>query len=577
MEDQIALLQRQLEREKRARQAAETIAEQKTRELYSANLELKNVNNHLEELIKERTADLIRARDEAIGANQIKSQFLANMSHELRTPLNAIIGYSEMLEEEAQDLGEPAFAEDLKKIHTSGKHLLTLINDILDLSKIEAGKMDLFLEVCELDGFIRDVAATVEPLMPKNGNRLEIRGVPGFFRTDVTKLRQIVLNLLSNASKFTENGIIRLEVESVSEWDKAGYRFRVTDTGIGLTPEQVDKLFLAFTQADPSTTRKYGGTGLGLAISQRFAAMLGGYIRVESEQGVGSTFTVWLPNMEIVESSAEAALELANDPIAGGEPRFTVLLIDDDMDMLKLLQRQLQRERISVLLALNGKDGLDLAREHKPDAILLDVLMPGMDGWSVLAALKKEPDPEVAAIPVILLSITDDRQLGYALGAAEYLVKPIQRDRLLSVIHQYVKDKDASRVLVIEDDVPTSEMITKMLNREGYAVTRAGNGRIALEQLTVSVPEVILLDLMMPEMDGFDFVAELRRHSEWQAVPVVVVTAKTITSEDRSRLNGRVANILQKGQASTRDLLQEVQRVIKAAGRSNSEGVDTHG
>ncbi|MDF2815315.1 MAG: response regulator, partial [Paenibacillus sp.] len=412
--DELGLLRRQLEREKRARKAAEDIAEQKTRELYYANNELKDINNNLEELVKERTADLIKARDEAIEASKIKSQFLANMSHELRTPLNAIIGYSEMLVEEATEIGETSFAEDLRKIHSSGKHLLSLINDILDLSKIEAGKMDIYLEVCELDGFVRDVAATVDPLMNKNGNQFAINGIPGFFRTDVTKLRQIILNLLSNASKFTTNGQIQLDIGHAAESDKSGLRFQVTDNGIGMSPEQMDKLFVAFTQADLSTTRKYGGTGLGLAISQRFAVMLGGYIQVESELDKGSTFTVWLPYLEEETDPNDNLLEVSNDPMNEGVARRTVLIIDDDIDMLKLLQRHLQRERYSVLLALNGKDGLQLAREHKPDAILLDVMMPGMDGWSVLGSLKKETDPEIAAIPVILLSITDDRKLGYA-------------------------------------------------------------------------------------------------------------------------------------------------------------------
>jgi signal transduction histidine kinase/CheY-like chemotaxis protein len=567
--EEIELLRRQLEREKRARKAAEEIAEQKTRELFSTNNELKDINNNLEELVKERTADLIRARDEAIDASKVKSQFLANMSHELRTPLNAIIGYSEMLEEEAQEMGESAFAEDLNKIHNSGKHLLTLINDILDLSKIEAGKMDIYLEVCELDGFVRDVAAAVDPIMSKNGNQFKINGIPGFFRTDVTKLRQIMLNLLSNASKFTTNGHIVLEIEQAIEYDKPGLRFRVTDNGIGMTQEQIEKLFVAFTQADLSTTRKYGGTGLGLAISQRFAVMLGGHIQVESQIDKGSVFTLWLPH-SVEAGSSDKTLDISNDQPLDGIPRRTVLIIDDDLDMLKLLQRHLQRERFSVLLALNGKDGLKLAREHKPDAILLDVMMPGMDGWSVLGSLKKETDPDIAAIPVILLSITDDRKLGYALGASEYLVKPVQRERLISVIHQYVTNREAGSVLVIEDDLPTSDMMTKMLQREGYEVSRAGNGRLAIERMAVSTPQLILLDLMMPEMDGFQFVAELKNHPEWHSVPIVVITAKTITTEDRARLNGRVSNILQKGQSSTNDLLREVHTLIMQSSRTDT-------
>ncbi|WP_127581278.1 hybrid sensor histidine kinase/response regulator [Paenibacillus koleovorans] len=568
--EELELLRRQLEREKRARKAAEDIAEQKTRELFYANEELKDVNNHLEELVKERTTELVRARDEAIEASKIKSQFLANMSHELRTPLNAIIGYSEMLQEEAADLGEPAFAEDLKKIHTSGKHLLSLINDILDLSKIEAGKMDIYLEVCEVDSFIQDVASTVRPLIAKNRNTLEIQGVSGFFRTDVTKLRQIILNLLSNASKFTQEGAVRLEIQQAMEGDRSGYLFRVTDSGIGMTPEQMDKLFLAFTQADLSTTRKYGGTGLGLAISQRFAQMLGGSIQVKSEPGTGSTFTVWLPNINEASHGGQGDDWSPDEPVEGegaNPNQLTVLVIDDDVDMLKLLQRYLQKEQYSVLMARTGLEGLQLAREKKPDAIILDVLMPGMDGWSVLAQLKKESQPEVADIPVILLSVSDNRNLGFALGASEYLVKPVERERLLSVLNQYVDQREAGSVLVIEDDVPTSEMMTKLLTREGYSVTRADNGLVALQRMAEANPQLILLDLMMPEMDGFQFVSELRQRPEWAAVPIVVITAKTITEEDRLRLNGRVENILQKGQSSTSALLREVNRLIVHTGR----------
>lgn len=269
--------------------------QEKTNEIYAMNQELLQLNDHLEELVRERTLQLEQAHDEAIKANRIKSQFLANMSHELRTPLNAIIGYSEMLMEEAEELGEATFVEDLGKISKSGKHLLSLINDILDISKIEAGKFEIYNETFDLAELTQDVLATINPLAEGNGNRLEHRCAAGEITTDLTKLKQILINLLSNASKFTKDGTIVFEVYDEIRNGKPGYCFRVKDTGIGMTSEQVDKLFQPFTQADSSTTRKYGGTGLGLAISQSFSKLMGGVVEVESQPGAGSTFTCWLP------------------------------------------------------------------------------------------------------------------------------------------------------------------------------------------------------------------------------------------------------------------------------------------
>lgn len=270
--------------------------EAKTNEIYLMNQELRELNENLEQLVKERTAQLEKAHDDAIQANQVKSQFLANMSHELRTPLNAIIGYSEMLMEDAEELGEPVFVEDLEKINKAGKHLLSLINDILDISKIEAGKMDVFYESCDLPALIADVQNTISPLIERNGNQLVTSSVEGQIHTDIMKLRQILMNLLSNASKFTKDGTVYFDCYPQSRENKSGYCFRIRDTGIGMTPVQMDKLFQPFMQADSSTTRKYGGTGLGLAISKNFCLLMGGLIEVESELGAGSTFTVWLPD-----------------------------------------------------------------------------------------------------------------------------------------------------------------------------------------------------------------------------------------------------------------------------------------
>ncbi len=541
----------------------------KTREIYLKNRELQSLNDHLEELVRERTAQLEKAHDEAIQANMVKSQFLANMSHELRTPLNAIIGYSEMLMEDAQDLGEPTFSEDLAKISKAGKHLLSLINDILDISKIEAGKMDLHFESCEVPGLVQDVLTTVKPLIAANGNRLETSLVEGEITTDVTKLRQILINLLSNASKFTKDGTIAFEVSRMARGRQEGYRFSVKDTGIGMTPEQLGRLFQPFSQADSSTTRKYGGTGLGLAISQRFCQMMGGDIRVESEMGAGSTFECWLPLDPAKGEAAEGRQVPARSEDSNHQ--VSILVIDDEPMSQQLIGRYLAKEGWTLAFAESGQEGLELSRKLRPKVICLDILMPSMDGWSVLSALKN--DPELQDIPVIILSGTSDMQLGYALGASEFLTKPIKRDRLIAVIDKYVQTGGEHSVLVIEDDAAAGEMMARLLHKEGYAVTRAVNGLQALEKLAEEAPKLILLDLMMPEMDGFQFLAELRKREEWNGIPVVVVTAKTITQEDRLKLNGYVKGVIQKGTFSPTSLLEAIENYI---GKNKEAGSDAY-
>lgn len=535
---------------------------EKTHEIYLKNQELLQLNDHLEELVKERTAQLEKAHDEAIEANMIKSQFLANMSHELRTPLNAIIGYSEMLIEEAEELGEPSFVEDLGKIGKSGKHLLALINDILDISKIEAGKMEMYYEACSLNGLIQDVVTTVKPLVEVNGSQLLVQCEEGKMTTDVTKLRQILLNLLSNASKFTKDGVIRFDVYRETREQRTGYCFRVEDTGIGMTSEQVEKLFQPFTQADSSTTRKYGGTGLGLAISQSFCRIMGGDIFVESELDVGSAFTCWLPIVPPGQPSL-TEVPLVNHEGVEDNSQVSILLIDDEPLNEQLMRRYLAKEGWSLAFAESGQEGLLLTKKLKPQVICLDILMPSMDGWGVLSALKN--DPELKDIPVVIWSMTNDRQLGYSLGASEFMTKPVTRERLVDVMNKYVSPRTDHSVLVIEDDATTSELMTKLLRKEGYAVTQASNGRVALECMKKEIPQLILLDLMMPEMDGFQFVAELRGQEAWSKVPVVVVTAKSITSEDRLKLNGYVKSVIQKGSFDHQSLLAEIRRSLATA------------
>ncbi|NJO78038.1 MAG: response regulator [Cyanobacteria bacterium RM1_2_2] len=538
---------------------------------------------------KQAEEALRKNKEAAEEANRAKSQFLANMSHELRTPLNAIIGYSEMLQEDAEDLGYEDFVPDLGKIRSAGKHLLALINDILDISKIEAGKMELYPETFDVSQLLFEVENTIRPLVEKNGNALKIQCAQhlGSINADLTKLRQALFNLLSNAAKFTEQGTITLTVETTSatigvctseqnldspeqpsESQPAWIIFKVSDTGIGMTLEQMEKVFQAFTQADASTTRRYGGTGLGLAITRHFCQMMGGDITVSSEVGKGSTFTIHLP--VDVAAWKNAQISAAAVPSSARRPAVrrqigTVLVIDDDLAVQDLMLRHLTKEGFEVRIAATGETGLQLAKALHPDVITLDVLLPNMNGWEVLTALKA--DPELADIPVIVMSMVDDRNVGFTLGAAEYLTKPIDYQRLDRLLSRFQSESlhllpSAKQILVVEDDATTREMFRRMLEREDWTVIEAENGKIALETLTAQRPDLVLLDLMMPEVDGFQFIAEVRRNPEWRSLPIVVMTAMDLSPHDRLRLNGDVEQVLKKGAYHRDELLREVKDLV---------------
>jgi len=417
--------------------------QQRDSALQNANDQLQSRTHELEGEISHRKKaqeELLSAKRAAEDASRAKSAFLANMSHELRTPLNAIIGYSEMIQEEIQESGQIHNVQDVQKIESAGKHLLALINDVLDLSKIEAGKMALHIESFEPAAMVQELVATLQPAIAKNANRidLELSDDLGAMQSDITKVRQILANLLSNAAKFTDHGTISLNVDRTDSDGQQWIRFRVRDTGIGISPEQQQNLFKEFAQADVSIARKYGGTGLGLAISHRFAQLMGGHMSVESQPGQGSLFAVVLPAQINAEDSAVPSAkpekEQAVPPSKPKQRAETILVIDDDPAVRDLMSRFLGKLGFDVVAAATGEHGLTLAKRIRPAVITLDVVMPGMDGWKVLKSLKT--DSELSGIPVIMVTIVDNEVASANLGASGHLVKPVDRDRLADLIER---------------------------------------------------------------------------------------------------------------------------------------------
>jgi signal transduction histidine kinase/CheY-like chemotaxis protein len=518
-----------------------------TSELHREVQQRRNDLDRANEQLRRNEGELNVAKEQAHAANRAKSAFLANMSHELRTPMNAVIGYGEMLieemeENEAADLDREELIEDSRKILAAGRHLLALINDILDLSKIEAGRMDLFLERFELQPLLDEVASTVMPLVEKNHNslKLDFGEEMGFMRADLTKLRQSLFNLLSNAAKFSSNSIVTLRARRLKE--EAGDRIMlsVVDGGIGIPEDKLDHIFEEFSQADASTTRDFGGTGLGLPISQRFCRMMGGDITVVSTPGEGATFTIEIPaHVDALEAARTGGGEDERAQSAG-----SVLVIDDNERARDLLRGTLEADGYAVATAADGDEGLSLARKILPDVITLEALMPGSAAWSILRELKA--DSALQPIPVVMVFLRHDEGMGFSLGAAGYLAKPVDRKLLLRLVDMYATADSSKRVLVVDDQPDVRDVVRRTLEQAQWQVSEAENGRVGLDRVAEVEPDLVVLDLMMPVMDGFEFLRELRDTPLGCTLPVLILTAKELGTEERRFLETQSAHVMAK-------------------------------
>lgn len=527
----------------------------------------------LEQRIAEKTAHLQQAVLALERANKMKSEFLANMSHELRTPLNAIIGFAEVLRDKiAGDLNEEQ-TDFVNDIHSSGSHLLQMINDILDLSKIEAGKMELQYGVFPVPAAIEEVYTIIKGLASKK--HLELKTViltdMKSIEADRVKFKQVLYNLLSNAIKFTpENGKIVLEAGVMEDM----LQVSVSDTGIGMKSDDQQKVFKEFWQADSSFARKYEGTGLGLALTKRIVEMHGGKIWFESEYGKGSIFSFSLPVKAAVKTTEPKEIKAKPRQTipAGVKDAKTVLVVEDDRMAADLLTLYLTNAGYNVVVAVDGEEAIKKAKEYQPFLITLDVMLPKKDGWDVLSELKNSQD--VAPIPVIIVSMVDNKDLGFSLGAVEYLMKPIDRTKLIDIVNSCIPAErntgKSMKVLVVDDDEKAVKYMSSVLEKAGFDVLKAYSGKAGINLAINNNPDLMILDLMMPEVSGFDVVETLRNHPTAKGIPIIICSAKDITPEDKKILNGHILAIVQKSSHTKEDLLSTIKKIeqlrVKKAG-----------
>jgi len=552
------------------------------------------INAGLEKTVRQRTEELqrknrqIEAQNKKVmEASRLKSQFLANMSHELRTPLNAVLALSEILGSEMSGPLNEDQSKQVTIINRSGKALLRLINDVLDLSKIEAGRMSVERAPMSLHGLITLVVDTLRPLAEDKNLHLEAdlaEGLPPFIKADEHKLRQILINLVGNGIKFTENGGVRFSTAHSA--DARTISFTVADTGIGIAPEATERTFEEFHQADGSTTRKYGGTGLGLTISRKMAELMGGTLTVESEVGQGSAFTLTIPyeiadpipatdaetirrvRLQLPEPSLMCTTDDSDTALSSGKP--VVLVAEDEQDNLYVMKKYLNRCGCAVVFARDGNEVLEKARTFQPIAITLDLVLPKKSGWDVLSELKS--DPATRNIPVIIASVLDNEERGYCLGAYRYLVKPIKETDLSDCIHQiqWEERKNVKRILVVDDNMVDIDLVTKLLTESRYDVLQASRGDEGLATAIREKPDLIMLDLTMPGMDGIEVLEGLRNREETKDIPVIIYTAKDLDPREEQELGAAAQKILLKNPLEPGKMLAEIGSLLKALPRRSA-------
>ena len=519
---------------------------------------------NLERKIRERTKELFFAKEKAESAAQAKSEFLANMSHELRTPLNAILGFCEILIEDATELKQDGVVSDLEKIHTSGIDLLALINDILDLSKIEVKKIDINISSFEMKNLVNSVKTTLEPYAKINRNNIQIN-LPKksiVVSSDELKIRQILFNLLTNACKNSEESDINLTItrETVK---KINYiAFKVQDFGIGIPKNKMKEIFEPFNQGNIIDNSKLKGTGLGLTISKTYSELLGGYIHVKSKEGLGSTFTSYILQDYYRKKGKSEEYKIVEIPQISPFPqKGKILIIDDDINFLDLIDRRLSKEGYLIFTANNGKSGLNKANKLVPDIIILDIVMPDMDGWTVYKKLKTTP--LLSQIPVIIVTIGDYEKMAKDFGVVHFLTKPIKWKTLNVILSKYKIIGKSKHILVIDDDSATRIILRKMLVKDGWRVDEAENGKVALDRIKKEKPELILLDLLMPVMDGFKFLKVIKGKDSLIDIPIIVITSKDLTADDYSYLTANVDRVIQKGDYTRKEIINRIDVAVK--------------